>query len=63
MTRLRVKLALMRDGKVIGRDSIQIASLDRRLDDPYVTKTFRATCNAKQMRILEAPMSPARRLT
>jgi hypothetical protein len=54
VTRLRVKLTLMRDGKVIGRDSIQIASLDRPADDPYVTKTFRATCNAKQLRILEA---------
>ena len=54
VTRLRVKLALMRDGKVIGRDNIQINSLDRPADDPYVTKTFRAACNAKQLRILEA---------
>ena len=52
--RLRVKLALMRDEKVIGRNSIQIASLDRPADDPYVTKTFRAACDAKQLRILEA---------
>jgi hypothetical protein len=54
VTRLRVKLTLMRDGKVIGRDSIQINSLDRPADDPYVAKTFRAACNAKQLRILEA---------
>jgi len=54
VTRLRVKLALMRDGKVIGRDSIQIGSLDRPADDPYVTKTFRGECDAKQLRILEA---------
>ena len=54
VARLRVKLVLMRDDKVIGRNSIQIASLDRPADDPYVTKTFRATCDAKQLRILEA---------
>ncbi len=54
VTRLRVKLALMRDGKVIGRDNIQIGSLDRPADDPYVTKTFRGECDAKQLRILEA---------
>ena len=52
--RLRVKMALMRDGKVIGRESIDIASLDRPADDPYVAKTFRDTCDAKQIRILEA---------
>jgi hypothetical protein len=52
--RLRVKVALMRDGKVIGRDNIQINSLDRPADDPYVTKTFRGECDAKQLRILEA---------
>jgi len=54
VSRLRVKLVLMRDGKTISRNSIQIASLDRPADDPYVTKTFRATCDAKQLRILEA---------
>jgi hypothetical protein len=54
VTRLRVKLALMRDGKVIGRDNIQISSLDRPKDNPYVTKTFRAECDAKQLRVLEA---------
>jgi len=54
VARLRVKLALMRDGKVIGRDNIQISSLDRPADDPYVTKTFRGECDAKQIRILEA---------
>jgi hypothetical protein len=52
--RLRVKMALMRDGKVIGRESMEIASLDRPEDDPYVAKTFRDTCDAKQIRILEA---------
>ena len=54
VTRLRVKLALMRDGKVIGRDSIQINSLDQPAEDPYVTKTIRGECEAKQVRILEA---------
>ncbi len=54
VTRLRVKIALMRDGKVIGRDNIQIGSLDRPADDPYVTKTLRGECDAKQLRILEA---------
>ncbi|MCI0431062.1 MAG: hypothetical protein L0210_11030 [Rhodospirillales bacterium] len=54
VARLRVKMVLMRDGKVIGRDNIQISSLDRPADDPYVTKTFRSACNAKQLRILEA---------
>jgi hypothetical protein len=54
VSRLRVKLVLMRDEKVIGRNSVQIASLDRPADDPYVTKTFRAACDAKQLRILEA---------
>jgi hypothetical protein len=54
VARLRVKLALMRDGKVIGRDNIQISSLDRPSNDPYVTKSFRAACDAKQMRVLEA---------
>jgi hypothetical protein len=54
VTRLRVKMALMRDGKVIGRESLQIASLARPADDPYVAKTFRAACDAKQLRILEA---------
>jgi hypothetical protein len=54
VARLRVKLALMRDGKVIGRESIQIASLDRPADDPYVAKTFREACDAKQIRILDA---------
>jgi hypothetical protein len=44
----------MRDGKVIGRDSIQINSLDRPSDNPYVTKSFRAECDAKQLRVLEA---------
>ncbi|HUL09756.1 MAG TPA: hypothetical protein VLV76_25725 [Candidatus Acidoferrum sp.] len=54
VARLRVRVALMRDGKVIGRDSIQINSLDRPSDDPYVTKSFRAACDAKQLRVLEA---------
>jgi hypothetical protein len=54
VTRLRVKLVLMRDGKVIGRDSIQISSLERPADDPYVTKSFRGECYARQIRILEA---------
>jgi len=54
VTRLQVKLALMRDGKVIGRDSIQINSLERPADDPNVTKTIRGECEAKQVRILEA---------
>ena len=54
VARLRVKVALMRDGKVIGRDNIQINSLDRPADDPYVTKTFRGECDAKQLRIVEA---------
>jgi len=54
VARLRVKVALMRDGKVIGRDNIQINSLDRPANDPYVTKTFRGECDAKQLRILEA---------
>jgi hypothetical protein len=54
VARLRVKVAVMRDGKVIGRDNIQIGSLDRPAGDPYVTKTFRAGCDAKQLRILEA---------
>jgi hypothetical protein len=44
----------MRDGKVIGRNSVQIASLDRPAEDPYITKSFRAACDAKQLRILEA---------
>lgn len=54
VTRLRVKLALMRDGKVIGRDSIRINSLERPADDPYVTQTIRGECDAMQVRILEA---------
>ena len=54
VARLRVKIALMRDGKVIGRDNNEIGSLDRPADDPYVTKTFRGECDAKQLRILEA---------
>src|SRR5262249_38434535 len=37
VARLRVRIALMRDGKVIGRNSIQISSLDRPADDSYVT--------------------------
>jgi hypothetical protein len=52
--RLRVKMALMRDGKVIGRENIEIASLDRPVDDPYVARTFRDACDAKQIRIIEA---------
>src|SRR5262249_40095272 len=54
VARLRVRIALMRDGKVIGRNSIQISSLDRPADDSYVTKKFRSECDAKQLRILEA---------
>jgi len=54
VARLRVKLVLMREGKTIGRNSIQIASLDRPADDPYVTKSFRGDCDAQQIRILEA---------
>lgn len=54
VTRLRVKLALMRDGKVVGRDSIQINSLERPAEDPYVTKTIRGECEVMQVRILEA---------
>ena len=54
VTRLRVKIALMRDGKVLSRDSIQISSLDRPKDDPYITKSVRGDCDAKQLRILEA---------
>lgn len=54
VSRLRVKLALMRDGKVIDRDSIQISSLDRPADDPYVSKTIRGECDAKALRITEA---------
>jgi hypothetical protein len=54
---LRVKLALMRDGDVIGRDSIQINSLDRPADDPYVTETIRGECGAEQLRIVEADAS------
>jgi hypothetical protein len=52
--RLRVKLALLRGGDVIGRDSIQINSLDRPADDPYVTETIRGDCDAEQLRIVEA---------
>lgn len=54
VSRLRVKLALMRDGKVIDRDSIRIESLERPADDPYVTKTVRGECDARQIRITEA---------
>jgi len=57
VTRLRVKLALMRDGKVIGRDDIRIDSLERPADNPYVTKTVRGECDAKQVRIVEAHAS------
>jgi hypothetical protein len=52
--RLRVRLALMGDGKAIGRDSIEIGSLDRPADDPYVTRTIRADCGAKHVHITEA---------
>lgn len=54
VARLRVRLALMRDGKAIGRDSIEIGSLDRPADDPYVTQTIRGDCGAKHVRITEA---------
>lgn len=54
VSRLRVKLALMREGKVIDRDSIRIESLERPDDDPYVTKTIRGECDARQIRITEA---------
>jgi hypothetical protein len=47
-------MALMRDGKVIGRENMEIASLDRPADDPYVARTFRDACDAKQIRIIEA---------
>jgi hypothetical protein len=54
VTRLRVKLALMRDGEVIGRDSIQINNLERPEEDPYITETITGECDAEQVRILEA---------
>lgn len=54
VSRLRVKIALMRDGKVVDRDSVQINSLDRPDGDPYVSKTIRGECNVKQLRITEA---------
>lgn len=57
VTRLRVKLALMRDGEVIGRDSIQINSLERPADDPFVMETIRGDCDAEQLRIVEADAS------
>jgi hypothetical protein len=57
VTRLRVKVALMRDGKVIGRDSVQISSLERPEDDPFVTKTITGDCDAEQLRIVEAHAS------
>lgn len=63
VTRLRVKLALMRDGKVVGRDDIRINSLERPADDPYVTKTIRGECDAKQVRIVEARASVGGRET
>jgi hypothetical protein len=57
VTRLRVKVALMRNGKVIGRDSLQISSLDRPADDPFVTETIRGDCDAEQLRIVDAQAS------
>jgi hypothetical protein len=57
VTRLRVKIALMRDGNVIGRDSIQISSLERPEDDPFVTQTITGDCDAEQLRIVEAHAS------
>jgi hypothetical protein len=57
VTRLRVKVALMRNGKVIGRDSVQINSLDRPADDPFVTQTITGDCGAEQLRIVEADAS------
>jgi hypothetical protein len=57
VTRLRVKVALMRNGKVIGRDSIQINSLARPEDDPFVTETVHGDCDAEQLRIVAAHAS------
>jgi hypothetical protein len=57
VTRLRVSVALMRDGALIGRDTIRIGSLQRPADDPYVTETIRGACEAKQLHILEARAS------
>jgi hypothetical protein len=57
VTRLRVKVALMRDGKVIGRDSVQISSLERPAGDPFVTKTIQGDCDAEQLRIVDAQAS------
>jgi hypothetical protein len=54
VTRLRIKLALMRDGAVIGRDSVQVNSLERPADDPYIMHTIHGECDAKQVRIVEA---------
>jgi hypothetical protein len=54
VTRLRVKIALMRNGKVIGRDSVQISNLERPEDDPFVTQEITGDCGAEQLRVTDA---------
>ena len=52
--RLRVKVAIMRNGKEKGRHSLTIDSLARPADSPYVAKSIRGECNADQLRVVAA---------
>jgi len=52
--RLRVQVAIMRDGKERGRHSLTIDSLARPADNPYVAKSIRGECNADHLRVVEA---------
>jgi hypothetical protein len=52
--RLRVRVAIIRDGKDTGRHSITIDDLNKKPDSPYVSKSIRGECDADQLQIVEA---------
>jgi len=55
VTRLRAKFALLKDGKEIGRGSVNIARLDYNSEEnQWALASFRGKCEAEELRLLEA---------
>jgi len=52
--RLRVKVAIMKQGKEAERHSVTVDSLVRPADSPYVSKSFRGACDAENLEVVEA---------
>jgi hypothetical protein len=52
--RLRVKVAIVKQGKELGRHRVAIDNLVRPADSPYVSASIRGECDADHLQIVEA---------